>query len=773
MTRSFVSTSSTIALTVAALLASAPAAAQEATSAPAAAEADNGGLAEIVVTAQKREQNLQKVGISVTAVSGDQILERGISNSIDLITRTPSVDNYSPYGPGSSANIVIRGIGLNDFGEGHEAPVTVYVDEFYVVNVPAVDFALFDLDRAEILRGPQGTLFGRNSTGGLVHYVTKKPSQEAGGFVKGSYARFNELKLEGGVTAPLTDTLSARLSFLSHHSDGYIKNLNPQFAKDKGGQAGTDAVRLQLRYDDGDWDVLLKGEYGRTDKVHTYYEQTPSLRDPVTGLGSADPTGVDDAGYNEANFGAGKRNVAYTSNPQRLKSKGSTALLRAERDFGDVSFTSLTGYMHFTRNLEEDCDASPNTICVATFPYKSDTATQEFRAFGKGDGFNWTAGVYGLYSKARNNPNATFNVPVSGDTAVDPVTGLYNGAFFPINLAANWKMRTTSVAAFAQGEVELADRLTFTLGGRITRDSKKFDERDNASLRSCPGFPIPTNCFLPPNGPGIANPYRDTYKKTLISGKAALDFQVNADLLLFASVSRGTKAGGFNNGFYPGGVSTAQIPYRDENVIAYEIGEKATLFDRKLRFNTSFFYYDYNRYQTFNFEGIGGLLTNQSANAYGAEVEIQAAPVDHLELRFGGSWLETKIKDVRNGVPGGGVYVADREMSNAPKWTANGAIAYTVPLANDRSLVFNWDWNYRSSRYSNNFNDPSVKMPGYFKHNADISFNVNENWQLQAFVRNIGNKLAITKAFQFNDLGYVQYIYSEPRVFGASALYRF
>jgi outer membrane receptor protein involved in Fe transport len=228
MSRSFVSTSSSIALALAALVASVPAIAQDAAAPAAAAEEADGGLTEIVVTAQKREQSLQKVGISVTAVSGTEILERGISNSIDLITRTPSVDNYSPYGPGSSANIVIRGIGLNDFGEGHEAPVTVYVDEFYIVNVPAVDFALFDLDRAEILRGPQGTLFGRNSTGGLVHYVTKKPSQEAGGFFKASYARFNELKLEGGLTAPLTDTLSARVSFLSHHSDGYIKNLNPR-----------------------------------------------------------------------------------------------------------------------------------------------------------------------------------------------------------------------------------------------------------------------------------------------------------------------------------------------------------------------------------------------------------------------------------------------------------------------------------------------------------------------------------------------------------------
>lgn len=761
------------ALVIAACLAAVPAQAQSTDTGADADSAADGGLEEIIVTAQKRDQDLQTVGISVTAIDGDQILERGIANSIDLITSTPSVDNYSPYGPGSSANIVIRGIGLNDFGEGHEAPVTVYVDEFYIVNVPAVDFSLFDLDRAEILRGPQGTLFGRNSTGGLVHYVTQKPGDFTEGYLKASYASFNELRIEGGVTAPLSDTLSARLSVLSHHSDGYIKNLNPAFADKKGGQAGTDAVRFQLRYDDGGWDVLLKGEYGRTDKVHTYYEQTPSITDPVTGLSSADPTGVDDAGYNEANFGAGAPNVAFASDPQSMQSEAYTGLLRVERDFGDVTFTSITGYLNYTRALEEDCDASPNRICSAVFPYEAETATQEFRVFGDTGTFNWTAGVYGLYSKAENHPDATFNVPVSGDTAVDPATGLYNGGFFPINLAANWDLTTKSVSAFAQGELELSPQLTLVAGGRVTYDEKEFDERDNASLRSCPGFPIPTNCFLPPDGPGIANPYAGDYGQTMVSGKLELDFQATEDLMFFASVSRGTKAGGFNNGFYPGGVSTDAIPYEDEVLLAFEVGEKAEFLDNRVRLNTSLFYYDYSDFQTFTWEGIGGLLTNQPATAYGAEVEFQAAPTDNLELRLAGSWLETQIDDVANGVPGGGVYVADREMSNAPRWTANGSINYTIPVSDQSDVVLHWDFNYRSSRFTNNFNDPSVRLPGYFKHNADITYEVNDNWQIQAFVRNIGNNKALTKAFQFNALGYVQYIHSEPRVFGGSVLYRF
>ena len=751
---------------------SANAAAQEA---PPASAPDNAGegLGDIVVTAQKREQSLQRVGISVTAITGEQILQRGISNSIDLIVRTPSVDNYSPYGPGSSANIVIRGIGLNDFGEGNEAPVTVYVDEFYVVNVPAVDFALFDLERAEILRGPQGTLFGRNSTGGLVNYVTARPNGDLGGFVKGTLARFGEVKVEGAVNAPISDTLSARLSFLSHHSDGYIRNLNPDFADRKGAAAGTDAVRAQLRYDDGDWDVLLKGEYGRQDHVHTYYEQTPSVRDPVTGLASLDPSGTDAAGYNEANFGADAPNITYTNRPQYLKSKGTTLLLRAERKFDDVTFTSVTGYQHFSRRYAEDCDASPNDTCYARFPFSATSASQEFRLFGNSDDLRWTAGIYGLYSKSRNNPFAVFNVPVSGPGAIDPDTGLYNGAFLPLNLAANWRLRTLSGAVFGQIEYDLSPALTLIGGLRVTHDDKKFRDADNASLRSCPGYPTPTNCFLAPDGPGVAHPYAATYKKTLWSGKLEIDFKPSETALLYASISRGSKSGGFSNGFYPGGVTTDQLLYGDEANIAYEVGEKITLFDRKLRINSALFYYDYKNFQTFNWQGVGGLLSNQDASSYGAEVEVEAAPVRGLTLSLGGSYLHTKINDVTNAIPGGDTYTADREMANAPKWTANAAISYAIEFANGRSLTLGWDGNYRSSRYTNNFNDPSVRLGGYFKHNANISYSLSDNLDLQAFVRNISNNRAPTKAYQFNDLGYTQFIYSEPRVYGGSILYRF
>ncbi len=332
----------------------------------AAPAASAGGLEEIIVTPQKRAQDIQTVGISMTAFSGAEILDRGISSSVDLVTRTPSVDNYSPYGPGSSANIVIRGIGLNDFGEGNEAPVTVYVDEFYLLSVPAVDFSLFDLERAEILRGPQGTLFGRNSTGGSVQFVTHQPVDTFGGFLKFTYASFGEAKGEGAINVPINDSLYGRLSFLTHHSDGYIRNLNP--ALPEGGQAGTDAIRGQLRYVRDGWDIDFKTEYGWQDRPHTYYQQIPSTLSPTTGLASLNPGGTDAAGYNPARYGADQPNVAYTSSPQRLKSDALTELLRVKDDFGDMNFTSITGFMHLTRTETEDCDAGPNNSCAAIFP---------------------------------------------------------------------------------------------------------------------------------------------------------------------------------------------------------------------------------------------------------------------------------------------------------------------------------------------------------------------------------------------------------------------
>jgi iron complex outermembrane receptor protein len=725
-------------------------------------------LEEVTVTAQKREQNMQDVGISVAAISGEKLRSAGVTSTIDAILKVPNVDNYSPYGPGSNANIVIRGIGLNDAGEGHEAPVTAYIDEFYLVSVPAVDFSMFDLDRTEVLRGPQGTLFGRNSTGGLVHFVTAKPTRAAEGYMQASGGNFGQRKLEAAISGPITDELAGRLSILSDHSDGYIKNITPSLKP--AGQTGTDAVRGQLQWTGSEGlKILGKAEYGSVDVRHIYYEQVPATSVATNGgLWSLAPNGTDGAGYNQLTFQNGiaaARGVADTSSPSTLKSHGTTLLLRIEKDFGDTSLTAVSGYLDLDRKLQEDCDASPNTICLADFPYSSQTFTQEVR-WAKAQGpTRWTTGLYFLDSNAKNNPTATFNIPVGGPTAVSPTTGLYNGAVFPIALAAEWKLNTKSYSVFGQVEHDLATQWTVIAGVRVTHDRKEFDDADNASLRACNGFPIPSNCFTN----YTAVPYVADYSKTLVSGKLELDWRPLEDVLLYGSLSRGTKAGGFNNGFYPGGIQPANIPYRDESVNVLEVGEKSTFAEGRMRLNISAFYYDYQDYQTFNWEGIGGLLVNRDANTAGGEVELEMRLAQRLTATLSAAGLHTKIKDVtlRDGATS-----RDTKMAMAPDFTASGSLTWATPVGAGGNFTASWDFKYAGSRFTNNFNDPASKLEAYFKHNAHATWWPDDHWSIGAYVNNISDKRNTTKVFVFDSLGYAQTVYAMPRTYGAQVGYR-
>jgi iron complex outermembrane receptor protein len=723
-------------------------------------------LEEVTVTAQKREQNLQDVGISIAAVSGESIRELALTNSVDAIVKLPSVLNYSAYGPGSSANIVIRGVGLNDFAEGHEAPVTAYVDEFYLVSVPAIGFSMMDLARVEVLRGPQGTLFGRNSTGGLVHFVSARPTQTPEGFLELTGGRFGEYKIEGALSGGITERLSGRLSVLSHHSDGYLRNVNPAFGD--AGQAGTDAIRGQLLWQtESGWDVLLKAEYGELDTRHLYYQQVPAVPDPARGgVFVRDPGGTDFAGYNEARFAGGAARgslVANTNFPSYLKSDSSTFLLKVDKDIGDVTFTSISGYLDLSRDLSEDCDASPNDICSATFPYSTQTFTQELRLVRETGSTRWTTGVYFLDATADNRPNATFNVPLDGPEAVDLATGLYNGDIFPVALSADWTLDTKSYSIFGQIEQDLSDQLTLIAGVRVTRDEKDFLDRDNASLRDCAGGD--PNCFTD----YTPVPYKGTYKQTLYSGKLQLDWRPMDDVLIYGSYSRGSKAGGFNNGFYPTAIPFEEIPYGDEVVNAYEIGAKTMLAGGRVRLNSSAFFYDYKDFQTFNFTGFGGVIVNRDATSKGIEAEIEASLSQSLTAKLGVAWLDTEIKDVtlRDAVT-----VRDAPMAMAPEYSVSGSLRYAVPVGANGELSLLWDFNYVDSYVTNNFDEPAAWVDGYFVHNARIGYQINEHWQVAALVNNISDRRVVTRVFVFDSLGYAQDMYTQPRTWAAQLTYR-
>ena len=221
-------------------------------------------MEEITITAQKRAQPLQDVGIAVTAFTGEQIKDLGFQNSIDIVAHTPGMTFGTPTAEGNNANIALRGVALNDFNDNNESPVAVYIDEVYVSAIAGATFQLFDIDRVEVLRGPQGTLFGRNASGGLAQFITVAPKDEYGGYADVTLAEHNQIKTELALNVPLTDSVAARLSVAQNRYDGYVHNRQPGINNPN--DTENEAGRLQLLFDvDEDMSVLLKIHGNRLD----------------------------------------------------------------------------------------------------------------------------------------------------------------------------------------------------------------------------------------------------------------------------------------------------------------------------------------------------------------------------------------------------------------------------------------------------------------------------------------------------------------------------
>lgn len=688
-------------------------------------------LEEIIVTAQKREQNLQKVGISITALSGEQMRKFGFNNSTELVAQIPGVMNFSTQGRGAAAFTYIRGIGQNDFGDAHESPVVGYNDEFYLLPQTAIDFGLFDLGRVEVLRGPQGTLFGRNTTGGLIHYITNKPTAEFDAYLDATYASYDEIILEGAVGGSLGDNVTGRLSGLFHEADGYIKNRGPF---DDGSDVGTYAIRGQLAFEPTEtFKILGKLQYGERDVIPIYTDHEVISFDPATGLASLDPNGTDIFGFNERQLGVEGPREVWTDNPQDLESESFHGLLRAEWDLGKFTLTSITGYLDITRDNTEDCDGSINDLCNAHFLYDNKHITQEIRAEGGSSQFRWTTGFYYLHQDADAHPFAEL---LGGGLTFD----------------APWDLETDSWSIFGQAEFDLNEDWTLIGGVRYTHDKKIFEEENRTS-----------GAFVTPASNFTRAAVGDLTKRTedLVSAKVEIDWHPTDDLLIYGSISRGTKAGGFNNGFYS--IPTADlVPYEDETLYAFELGIKNTFFDGRARFNAAVFYYDYSDFQTFNWLGIGGAISNSEASSYGGEIEITATPVDNLNVSFGIALLDSEVENVNNGV-----VTRDVDMSFAPEFDITGLVSYSWPFWNGE-LEVQGNFNYVDNRFNNNFNDPAADLEESFVANARLAYTTaNKDWEVSFFVKNLTDEANLIKIFVF-PFNYRQAVYDPPRWFGGS-----
>ena len=684
-------------------------------------------LEEIVVTAQKREQAMQDVPISLAAFSGEQMSRLGITNSTDLVLQVPGL-KVSGSGGGAVSTFSIRGVTQNDFAASQEAPVAVYVDEGYISLNSITSFSLFDLERVEVLRGPQGTLFGRNATGGLVHYITAKPSSEADGYLDLQLGEQGRTRVEGAVGGGLSETVSGRLAGVFDQNDGLLENdIGPDTMR-----RDNYAVRGQLLFEPtSDLQVLLKAQYGEEDAARGGYTHQVAYDGDFV----ADPDATDFFGYRDAD---GDPFTISQDFDGYAKSEITELVARVDWTLGDYTLTSLTNFQDITDSYGEDADVSPNDAYNYEQANDVTQLSQEFR-------LSWESGrtknILGLYYL---NIDGEYDTRQTGDVYFGTVAGYPEGTAEVVD----GEQQTETWAFFGQTDISLADEWTLTVGGRVNHDSKDFDYHS-------------TDIYFLQGGDFT---YQDSLSDTDWSGKLQVSYRPKDAWLVFAGVSRGIKSGGFNLPLFP--LAASDFPYDGETLLAYEVGMKTDLTD-KVRFNASAFYYDYSDYQAYSFDGFATFLFNANSTSMGAEFELQANPIDGLDIVLGLALLDAEVTDVPASISATG----EETPALSPDVSFNGLIRYEWP-AFGGSLSVQADYGWQDDQNFNLIETPVVHEDAYGIANARIGY-TKDNWSVSVWVKNLTDEEY--RAYSFDTTAFFGAIENVPgpkRWFGGGVTYR-
>jgi iron complex outermembrane recepter protein len=764
----------------------------------------SGQLDEIIVTAQKREQNSQDIGISLSVASGQQLLSMGAASATDITKFMPAVVMTQPNGP-SSYSLAIRGVTQNDFADHQESPAAIYIDDVYVSQMTGLTFSLFDIDRVEVLRGPQGTLFGRNATGGLANYVTNRPTDVDSGYVDVTIGEYNLERIEGAVNGKigdLWDGVDGRLSFVSNHYD-------PLFTNVEGGAAdaenGNDyAIRGQLLFKLPNAAQLLLNARGSRENVNAGSWEEKAAYNPGNGYDSFVPGNMNPYGTcNGCNASGLPNSGPFTirdniSGYAKLKFYGFTAKYTEDLSFATLNV--IGDYSSFQKNYQEDSDASPYTLFEFFNGSKVNQQSLEIRLNGNHDKFNWTAGLYGLrisgdYYEGWIGP--AFYTAQQFQSPTNPNNGYYGAGSnlgpwpygSPIWTAGGvpgpdggtpttqspYSLLTKSYAAFGQLEYRATDLIGLTLGGRVTQDEKDY----NFTWYPSETYPnAPPKILTPPTGIALYD-YNSSRSDTLWSGKAQVDFHLTQNQLAYASYNRGVKGGGFSAPLFPFTINDlSTLTFKPETLTSYEVGYKSEWLDHTLRFNAAAYYYDYQNYQALIYTlGLEQLIVNADARHKGGEMELDWAPTQAWQFSAGAAYVDALVVNVAGrccNSDTGQPIVGDYTPPNAPRWTFDAMARYTIPIGENK-LSLQADGNYMTNFWFNLSDVPDVQQ------NAFGIFNFRTNYttmggrlQVGTSLENAANKHYGVMGFDNVSINGLAQIYpGMPRWWKAHFVYKF
>jgi len=714
----------------------------------------------IVVTAQKREQDSQDVPISISAFSGETLRELGVDRSDQIGQFVPGVEVVSPNGPGGQLVIFLRGAGLNDFNSNNTGPIGVYSDEVFINSPVLTSLQVFDNERVEILKGPQGTLYGRNTTGGAIKFISNKPTEEFDFDLIAGVESFGTTTLEAAIGGPLTDRVRGRVAINKQDSDGYGTNL-----LDGSDTNGTDLFSWR-----GILDFDVTENFFLRANIHGSQDDSPAISFRHLGLTSDGVTPcpvdvalsgvcVDALGYRIDSDDVFDGEYSLIRN---IETEALGGYIEAEWELGGITINSVTAYDELEHVYPEDNDASPLRLLEIDFGVESETFSQELRFSGETQSADWVAGVYYLSEELRQDQTIDLFGELRAFTGglSDP-TGSVTGAPILFGRTIN-NQKTDAFALFGQTSIAVSDRLTLTVGGRYTDETKEFDALTR--LEDAPVFG--PNGFVIIDLDGLEN------QDEAFSWRLAADYAVKDNVLAYASVSRGFKSGGFNGGFpdLDPVVAARQLePYDPEFLTAYEAGFKSDLFDNRLRLNAAVFFNAFEDLQIFtridaNPTPIDVLDNASDADVLGIEFDAVLNPLEGLTLALSGAYMDTEL--------GNFITVADdlsgNELAYSPEFSLSGLARYDFSLPNNKGdISLLGDIAYKSDQFFSASNDVFESQDAYTIANVRVQYShPSTNWSLAAFSRNVSDTEYLRRATNLESFGFVQRNFGPPRSYG-------
>jgi iron complex outermembrane receptor protein len=674
-------------------------------------------LSDIIVTGAKTgAERLQSTPIAVSVVDSALLENQGLATVQDIARYVPNLSFSRNTG---AALIYIRGIGSGNAGAGSDPSVTQQIDGVYIARATGHLTDFFDVDRIEVLRGPQGTLYGRNAVGGTINVLSRQPSSTFSGRVRVGYGNYDSKSIEGFVTGPISgDVVTASLAMNFRDRDAFFNNVVPGGADV--GSAHRFGVRGQIRLQPtADFDFTLRADYSLVDEVFESYDH---LVRPV-------PFNAPLANALVGSY----RDVAVDQRQSIRNDLGGVSGEANWRLGGGFALKSITAWRSTKIDFNNDNDATDLFVQHARTTETDKQFSQEFNLNYSKDRVKGVAGLY--YFGDRDVQVNRAVVPVS--VATPPVrTQIATAA--PI-------VETRSYAAFAQVNYEVLSELSLILGARYTSEKKSIAQAFTRTSLN-PGT-------LGASLPGFPAIFTAERRDEAFTPKFGVDFQATRDLFFYASATRGFKSGGYNNA----GTSVATVGFNPEKIWSYEAGAKTEFLSRRLRVNLTAFQYDYTDLQVRQFLSVGNaVITNAaSAKVRGLEIEVLAKPTADIQLTANTSFLDAKYRSFPNAsIPGGfaaytpnqicvagvcTINASGNRLDNAPRGSGVVAIDYSPRLA-DLRLAAHLDYTWRTRAFYDPSNIEIASQKGYGLFNANIGVGPDRGWKLELFVNNLADK---------------------------------